>query len=51
MKRNLNEIDELVSLISKLPGLGKKSAKRLPIKPLAPVTKIVWSFIFFTSHS
>ena len=30
--QNLNEIDELVKLISKLPGLGPKSAKRIVLK-------------------
>ena len=29
---NTNEIDELVKLISKLPGLGPKSAKRIVLK-------------------
>ena len=27
--RDIHEIDELVKLISKLPGLGPKSAKRI----------------------
>ena len=30
--QNLNEIDQLVKLISKLPGLGPKSAKRIILK-------------------
>jgi len=30
--QNINEIDELVKLISKLPGLGPKSAKRIVLK-------------------
>tara|TARA_B100000886_G_scaffold183845_1_gene126114 strand:+ start:42 stop:653 length:612 start_codon:yes stop_codon:yes gene_type:complete len=30
--RNLNEIDDLIRLISKLPGLGPKSAKRIVLK-------------------
>ena len=30
--RNINEIDELVKFISKLPGLGPKSAKRIVLK-------------------
>ena len=30
--QNTNEIDELVKLISKLPGLGPKSAKRIVLK-------------------
>ena len=29
---NINEIDELVKLISRLPGLGPKSAKRIFLK-------------------
>ena len=30
--RNINEIDDLIKLISKLPGLGPKSAKRIVLK-------------------
>ena len=30
--QNISEIDELVKLISKLPGLGPKSAKRIVLK-------------------
>ncbi len=30
--QNINEIDELVKLIAKLPGLGPKSAKRIVLK-------------------
>ena len=30
--QNLNEIDELIKLIAKLPGLGPKSAKRIVLK-------------------
>ena len=30
--QNITEIDELVKLISKLPGLGPKSAKRIVLK-------------------
>ena len=30
--QNINEIDKLVKLISKLPGLGPKSAKRIVLK-------------------
>ena len=29
---NINEIDDLIKLISKLPGLGPKSAKRIVLK-------------------
>ena len=30
--QNISEIDELIKLISKLPGLGPKSAKRIVLK-------------------
>ena len=30
--QNTSEIEELVKLISKLPGLGPKSAKRIVLK-------------------
>ena len=30
--QKINEIDELIKLISKLPGLGPKSAKRIVLK-------------------
>ena len=30
--QSINEIDELLRLISKLPGLGPKSAKRIVLK-------------------
>ena len=30
--QNINEIEELVKLISRLPGLGPKSAKRIVLK-------------------
>ena len=30
--KNINEIDDLIKLISKLPGLGPKSAKRIVLK-------------------
>ena len=30
--RNVNEIEDLIKLISKLPGLGPKSAKRIVLK-------------------
>ena len=30
--QNINEINELIKLISKLPGLGPKSAKRIVLK-------------------
>ena len=33
--QNLPEIDNLIKLISKLPGLGPKSAKRIILKTLA----------------
>ena len=30
--QNISEIDDLIKLISKLPGLGPKSAKRIVLK-------------------
>ena len=30
--QNINEIDDLIKIISKLPGLGPKSAKRIVLK-------------------
>ena len=30
--KNISEIEELIKLISKLPGLGPKSAKRIVLK-------------------
>ena len=30
--QKLNEIDDLIRIISKLPGLGPKSAKRIVLK-------------------
>ena len=30
--QNIQEIDDLIKLISKLPGLGPKSAKRIVLK-------------------
>ena len=30
--QNISEIDDLIKLISKLPGLGPKSAKRIILK-------------------
>ena len=32
LMQNIDEIEELVKLISKLPGLGSKSAKRIILK-------------------
>ena len=32
MQKNIPEIEELVKLISKLPGLGPKSARRIVLK-------------------
>ena len=31
-EKNVKEIDELIKIISKLPGLGPKSAKRIVLK-------------------
>ena len=30
--QNINEIDDLIKIIAKLPGLGPKSAKRIVLK-------------------
>ena len=30
--QNINEIEELIKLISRLPGLGPKSSKRIVLK-------------------
>ena len=32
MQKNIPEIEELIKLISKLPGLGPKSARRIVLK-------------------
>ena len=50
--QNINEIEDLIRLISKLPGLGPKSAKRIvlklisnknePVKPLANILAQVY---------
>ena len=32
--QNINEIEELIKLIAKLPGLGPKSAKRIVLNLL-----------------
>ena len=54
--QHINEIDELIKLISKLPGLGPKSAKRIVlklinnreelIKPMAKTLAEVYKNIF-----
>ena len=54
--QNLAEIDELIKLISRLPGLGPKSAKRIVlklinnreelIKPMAKTLAEVYKNIF-----
>ena len=44
LMQNISEIDNLIKLIAKLPGLGPKSAKRivLKLKPhLAPIKAAV----------
>ena len=37
--QNINEIDDLIKIISKLPGLGPKSAKRIILKLLFAAKK------------
>ena len=39
--QNINEIDDLIKLISKLPGLGPKSAKRIVLKLINSKDEIV----------
>ncbi len=39
--QNINEIDDLIKLISKLPGLGPKSAKRIVLKLISNKDEIV----------
>ena len=39
--QNINEIEELIKLISKLPGLGPKSAKRIVLKLINNKDEIV----------
>ena len=39
--QNINEIDDLIKLISKLPGLGPKSAKRIVLKLINNKDEIV----------
>ena len=42
--QNINEIDDLVRLISKLPGLGPKSAKRIVLKLVKNKDELVKPF-------
>ena len=39
--QNINEIDDLIKLISRLPGLGPKSAKRIVLKLINNKDEIV----------
>ena len=39
--QNINEIEELIKLISKLPGLGPKSAKRIVLKLISNKDELV----------
>ena len=41
MTQNINEIEDLIKLISKLPGLGPKSAKRIVLKLISNKDEIV----------
>ena len=43
--RNINEIEELIRIISKLPGLGPKSAKRIVLKLINNREEIIKPFI------
>ena len=49
--QNINEIEELIKIISKLPGLGPKSAKRIILKLInnrdelmKPMSKVLSDF-------
>ena len=39
--QNINEIEELIKIISKLPGLGPKSAKRIVLKLISDKDELV----------
>ena len=41
MKKNIPEIEQLIKLISKLPGLGPKSAKRIVLKLINNREKLI----------
>ena len=50
--QNINEIDELVKIISRLPGLGPKSAKRIILKLInnrdelmRPMAKVLFRYL------
>ena len=53
--QNINEIEDLIKLISKLPGLGPKSAKRIVlklinnreelVKPMTSALAMVYNYI------
>ena len=44
MKKNISEIEELVKLISKFPGLGPKSAKRIVLKLINNKDELIQDF-------
>ena len=39
--QNVNEIEQLIKIISKLPGLGPKSAKRIVLKLISNKDELV----------
>ena len=39
--QNINEIEELIKIISKLPGLGPKSAKRIVLRLIGDKEELV----------
>ena len=41
LMQNISEIETLIKLISKLPGLGPKSAKRIILKLFAPFIVLI----------
>ena len=45
------EIDELIKIISKLPGLGPKSAKRIVLKLINNKEEVSKTFSKYTSTS
>ncbi len=48
--QNINEIENLIKLISKLPGLGPKSAKRIVLKLVANKDELIKPMASFLAH-
>ena len=51
MKKNIPEIEELVKLISKLPGLGPKSARRIVLKLINNKEELTGQNIVINSYT